>query len=214
MNSTLVMGNKNYSSWSLRAWLPLRQAGLDFEEKIIPLRRAQTAEEIRAWSPSGKVPVLIHEERTIWDSLAIGEYLAERFPAVGLLPKDQAARTRARCVIAEMHAGFAALRRECPMDMRAHRPISLSRETQADVERICRIWEDCLRDSSRDGGFLFGAPGLADAFYAPVVSRFATYGITSGSLGDAYIQLVQEWPLYQEWLNAAREETWEFSIKS
>lgn len=98
------------------------------------------------------------------------------------------------------------------MDMRAHRPISLSRETQADVERICLIWEECLRNVSGAEGFLFGAPGLADAFYAPVVSRFATYGITAGSHGDAYMQRIQNWSLYQEWLNEAREETWDFNL--
>ncbi|MFC4353130.1 glutathione S-transferase family protein [Fodinicurvata halophila] len=212
MDSTLVIGNKNYSSWSLRAWLPLRQVGIDFEEKVIPLRTAETAEAIRAWSPSGKVPVLIHEGRTVWDSLAIGEYLTERFPEAGLLPADTRARARARCVIAEMHAGFAALRKECPMDMRAHRPASLSPETQADVERISQLWEDCLSEAAGTDGFLFGSPGLADAFYAPVVSRFATYGISPGPQGKAYMQRVQEWPLYQEWLNVAREETWDFSL--
>ncbi|WP_026988647.1 glutathione S-transferase family protein [Fodinicurvata fenggangensis] len=211
MDTTLVIGNKNYSSWSLRAWLPLRQAGLSFREEVIPLRRKDTAERILTWSPSGKVPALLHEGNTIWDSLAIGEYLADLCPQVGLLPAERPARARARSIIAEMHAGFVALRKECPMDMRAHRPAELSADTQRDVERISAIWEDCL-EAVGGTGFLFGAPGLADAFYAPVASRFATYGILPGPLGQAYMQQVQEWPLYQEWLNAARQEAWDFNL--
>ncbi|WP_022729259.1 glutathione S-transferase family protein [Fodinicurvata sediminis] len=211
MDTTLVIGNKNYSSWSLRAWLPLRQAGLSFCEEVIPLRREDTSEQILSWSPSGKVPVLLHEGRTVWDSLAIGEYLAELYPQAGLLPAARAARARARSIIAEMHAGFGALRKECPMDMRAHRPIDLSAETRRDVERISAIWEACLKEAG-GRGFLFGSPGLADAFYAPVVSRFATYGIMPGPLGQAYMEQIQDWPLYQEWLNAARQETWSFNL--
>lgn len=210
MDTTLVIGNKNYSSWSLRAWLPLRQAGVSFREKMIPLRREDTSEQILHWSPSGKVPALLHEGQIIWDSLAIGEYLAEHYPQAGLLPADPTARARARSIMAEMHAGFAALRKDCPMDMRAHRPIELSMETSRCVTRISDIWEECLNDNGP--GFLFGAPGLADAFYAPVVSRFATYGISPGPLGQAYMQQVQEWHLYQEWLNAARQETWDFNL--
>lgn len=211
---TLVVGNRNYSSWSLRGWLALKLAladsGAAFDEVVIPLDRPETEAAIRAHSPSGRVPLLRHGELAVWDSLAIGEYLAERFPGAGLWPRDAAARAVARAVSAEMHGGFTALRAELPMDMRNRSPVSPSSAALADIARILRLWQDCLGGfgTASAGGFLFGAPGLADAFYAPVVSRFVTYGIPLDGAAAAYAATVQRWAPYREWLAAAEAEPW------
>ena len=212
---TLVVGNKNYSSWSLRGWLAAKQAlgsaGIEFEEVVVPLDQPDTAERIRRYAPSGKVPLLRHGELAVWDSLAIGEYLAERFPEAGLWPDDPTARATARCVVAEMHAGFASLRAEMPMDMRNRAPASPSSRTLADIARIQAIWHDCrsrFGGPSGQGAFLFGAAGLADAFYAPVVSRFVTYGVPADGAAAAYMEAIQAWAPYAEWLAAAEVEPW------
>lgn len=213
---TVVVGNKNYSSWSLRGWLAARLAldpdGLALEEVVIPLDQPETRSLIAAHSPSGKVPLLRHRDLAVWDSLAIGEYLAERFPAAGLWPADPTARAVARSVVAEMHAGFARLRAELPMDMRNRSPASPSSMTLAEIGRIQEIWNECRRRfggrPNSGGAFLFGAPGLADAFYAPVVSRFVTYGIPLDGAAAAYAEAVQGWALYREWLAAAEVEPW------
>jgi glutathione S-transferase len=209
---TVVVGNKNYSSWSLRGWLAARLAldpgGHALEEVVIPLDQPQTRSLIAAHSPSGKVPLLRHRDLAVWDSLAIGEYLAERFPAAGLWPADPTARAVARSVVCEMHSGFASLRAELPMDMRNRAPASPSSRTLAEIARIQEIWNDCRRRFGDEGGFLFGAPGLADAFYAPVVSRFVTYGIPLDGAAAAYAETVQGWAPYREWLAAAEVEPW------
>ncbi|MCK9193169.1 MAG: glutathione S-transferase family protein, partial [Nevskia sp.] len=174
----LVIGNKNYSSWSLRPWLALKVAEIPFEEILIPLYQADSKARQLAFSPAGKVPILVDGAVTIWDSLAILEYVAEQYPDRGLWPRAIAARAHARSVSAEMHAGFAALRTAMPMNCRAtlagkgHTP-----EALADIARIAAIWGDCRARYGNDGPFLFGAFSNADAFYAPVVTRFLTYGV-------------------------------------
>ena len=212
---TITLGNKNYSSWSLRGWLALKQCGVAFDEAVIPLRRPDTAAAIAAQSPSRRVPVLrVHDEDlTIWDSLAIAEYLAERFPQAGLWPAGRRARAVARAVTAEMHAGFAALRRELPMDMRRRDPALGRRQTAVpgvaeDIARIVAIWEDCRVRFGDGGPFLFGTPGAADAAFAPVASRFATYGVALPPVAAAYRDAILDWPMLQDWVTAARDEPW------
>lgn len=203
----LVIGNKNYSSWSMRPWLALRASGIPFEETFIPLYTgAADKQRILDVSPAGKVPVLIDGDVTVWDSLAIVEYLAEKFPEKKLWPDDRAARARARAISAEMHSGFAALRNECGMNL--HRPVGsvpLSEEAQGNIARIQEIWTDCL---TRHGGpFLFGAFGGADAMYAPVVHRFRTYAIEVGSESRRYMDAMQSLPAFQQWTRDGLAET-------
>jgi len=210
MTRTLVIGNKNYSSWSLRAWLALRLGRVDFEEVRIALDQPQTKSEILARSPSGKVPCLIDGPLVVWDSLAICETVNERCVAGTLWPADADARAQARAVSAEMHSGFAALRTHMPMDIRAHRPergaTALQRsDVAADVARIQSIWTDCLSRSS--GPLLFGRFTIADAFYAPVVTRFRTYGVALSPLLSAYCDAVLALPAMREWVEAAQAET-------
>lgn len=202
----LLVGNKNYSSWSMRAWLPLRHFGLAFEEERIALFEPGYKERILAASPAGKVPVLIDGPVTVWDSLAIGEYLAEKYPALGLWPRDPAQRATARSVSAEMHAGFARLRMHMPMNIRGRYPgQGLTAEVAADIARIRASWTQCL---ARSGGpFLFGAFGLADVMYAPVVSRFMTYDVTLDDMLLAYADRLWQLPAVQEWRTAALVET-------
>ena len=210
MTRTLVIGNKNYSSWSLRAWLALRLGRVDFEEVRIALDQPQTKSEILARSPSGKVPCLIDGPLVVWDSLAICETVNERCVAGTLWPADADARAQARAVSAEMHSGFAALRTHMPMDIRAHRPergaTALQRsDVAADVARIQSIWTDCLSRSS--GPLLFGRFTIADAFYAPVVTRFRTYGVALSPVLSAYCDAVLALPAMREWVEAAQAET-------
>lgn len=203
---TILIGNKNYSSWSLRGWLPLKESGLAFDETVVPLREPGTRERILAISPAGIVPVLKHGDVTIWDSLAIGEYLAELVPS--LLPADRAARAVARSAVAEMHSGFTALRRHLPMNMRAHRPDrGVTQEVQADIDRICALWRDLrARFGDGKGELLFGTFSLADAAFAPVVSRFRTYGIALDRVCQAYADAVWALPSLQAWLADALVE--------
>jgi glutathione S-transferase len=209
MALTLAIGNKNYSSWSFRPWIALRMAGIPFEEVEIPLYEPGSKERILAFSPAGKVPVLIDGDVRVWESLAIIDYLAERFPQTQLWPKDPAARAHARAIAAEMHAGFAPLRRHCPMNM--WRPVKareLPPEVAADVQRIETIFTECRERFGQGGMFLFGAFGAADAMYAPVVSRLHTYGIAVGPVAQAYKQAMMALPAWTEWRAAALKETW------
>ncbi|GAB4353832.1 MAG: glutathione S-transferase family protein [Kiloniellaceae bacterium] len=206
---TLILGNKTYSSWSLRGWLLARQAGIAFKEVVIPLRRPDTRAQILHYSPAGKVPTLLADGEAVWDSLAIAEYLAETYPAQGLWPSDPAARRLARCVAAEMHAGFAALRSALPMDLSKHHPgHPISPEVQADIARIEAIWRDCRGRFGKAGDFLFGAFSAADAFYAPVVTRFRTYDVTLDAVSEAYCEAVTGHPWMREWAADAAKETW------
>ena len=204
----LVIGNKNYSSWSLRPWLLMRVKNIPFEEQRIPLDQPDTKERVLAYSPAGKVPVLIDEGIIVWDTLAIVEYLAEKFPDRALWPRDMPARARARSVVAEMHSGFAALRSAMPMNCRGSFPgKGITRESQADIARIVALWEECRAGLGAGGRFLFGDFCVADAFFAPVVSRFATYAVPLKDIARRYADAIASLPAMQEWLASARAES-------
>jgi glutathione S-transferase len=203
---TLIIGNKNYSSWSLRPWLVLKTIGLDFSEIRIPLYTPESKQKLLQYSPAGKVPILQHKDLTIWESLAICEYIAENFEP-SLYPQDLKARAIARCVSNEMHAGFLNLRNSMPMNCRARLPgKGMNPETKADIERIKAIWSDCRQNLARGGDFLFGSFTIADAMFAPVISRFVTYGVKLNTLEQAYADAIWQLPAMQLWLEAATQE--------
>ncbi|MES2152700.1 MAG: glutathione S-transferase family protein [Pseudomonadota bacterium] len=204
---TLVIGNKNYSSWSMRPWVAMSAFGIPFQEVRILLDQPDTANRIADFSSAGRVPVLLAGEMTIWDSLAICEYLAEQFPEKQMWPQDVAARATARSITAEMHSGFGGLRSAMPMDIRMSLPgRGRSPEAQGDIGRVCEIWEECL---SRFGHhqFLFGEFGIADAFFAPVVMRFRTYCVSLAPALQAYCERVQAHPAVARWMREAQAET-------
>ena len=205
----LVIGNKNYSSWSMRPWLALRANHIAFDEVFIPLYTGDDDKKrILGFTHSGKVPALIDGDVTIWDSLAIIEYLAEGFPEARLWPEDRARRAHARSISAEMHSGFVALRTECGMNL--HRPvgaITLSADAHANIARIQQIWIECRERYSKYGPFLFGAFGGADAMFAPVVHRFRTYAIAVEPEAQDYMNTVMSLPAFQEWTTAGLAET-------
>jgi glutathione S-transferase len=210
----LVIGNKNYSSWSLRPWLALRMAGIAFEELRIPLYVPGAKQAILRHSPAGKVPVLRDGELTVWESLAICEYAAELAPGAGLWPADPAARAHARAVSAEMHAGFVALRSALPMNLRAEGVrIPLEPAVRADVERVVAIWQECrerfgaVASGAASGPFLFGAFTNADAMYAPVVTRFHSYGVALPPAAQAYADAVRALAPMREWAAAGVAES-------
>jgi glutathione S-transferase len=204
---TLIIGNKNYSSWSMRPWLLLRQAGIPFDEVRIPLYVPGSEIDLAKWSPSGKVPALHDGEIRVWDSLAICEYLAERFPEHNLWPVDAAARAVARSVSAEMHAGFGALREHMSMNIRARYPgQGRTPDCLADIERILAIWTDCRARFGSSGDFLFGRFGIADAMFAPVVLRFETYGVALEGAAGAYAEAIRALPALREWVADAVAE--------
>ena len=206
---TLYIANKNYSSWSMRAWVALRATNIDFDEVFIPLYTGEEDKKrILAFTPSGKVPVLVDGDVTIWDSLAIIEYVAERFPQVGLWPEDRARRAHARSVSAEMHSGFMALRNECGMNL--HRPvraIKLSDDARVNILRVQQIWTECRERYAKLGPYLFGTFGAADAMFAPVVHRFRTYAIAVGPEVQAYMETMMALPAFQEWTRLGLAET-------
>jgi glutathione S-transferase len=208
MKATLYVGNRNYSSWSVRASLLVRQSGIDCEEVVIPLDVEETAARIAAVSPSGRVPVLHYDGLVVWDSLAIAEFLHEVAPRSGLWPDVRAARAAARSVSAEMHSGFAQLRARMPMDTRARRTVGWTAELASDIARVEQIWISCREKHGRGGPFLFGAWCAADAMYAPVVSRFATYGVELSAAAAEYAQAVRRWPAYESLAAEAVAEPW------
>jgi glutathione S-transferase len=205
----LVIGNKNYSSWSMRPWLALRANDIAFEEIFIPLYTGDADKKrILSFTHSGKVPALIDGDVTVWDSLAIIEYVAERFPEARLWPEDRARRAHARSISSEMHSGFMALRNECGMNLhRPVRPIALSDDARANVARIEQIWMDCRARYGELGPFLFGTFGAADAMFAPVVHRFRTYAIAVAPQARAYMDTMMALPAFQEWTEAGLAET-------
>jgi glutathione S-transferase len=209
MTLKLAIGNKNYSSWSMRPWLALRANDIAFEEIFIPLcTGAADKQRILDVSRAGKVPALVDGDITVWDSLAIIEYLAERFPQAKLWPEDRADRAHARSISAEMHSGFTALRNECPMNL--HRPvkaIALSDDAKANIARVQQIWSDCRARYGKSGPFLFGAFSGADAMFAPVVYRFHTYAIEVTPVVADYMKTMLEHPAIQEWTRAGLAET-------
>jgi glutathione S-transferase len=210
MTLKLVIGNKNYSSWSMRPWLAMRANDIAFEEIFIPLYTDNKADKdhILSFSAAGKVPTLIDGDVTVWDSLAIIEYLAERFPDKKLWPEDPAARAHARSISAEMHSGFLPFRGECGMNL--HRPIgaiALSADARANAARIEEIWLDCRERYGARGPFLFGAFTAADAMFAPVVHRFRTYAIEVAPRAKAYMETMMALPAFAEWTRDGLAET-------
>ncbi|MBX4907365.1 MULTISPECIES: glutathione S-transferase family protein [Rhizobium] len=204
---TLYIANKNYSSWSFRPWMALTSAGVDFEEILIPFDDAGGNPNIKAISPSGRVPVLQHGGLKIWESLAIIEYAAELYPDAGLWPRDRAERALARSVSMEMLSGFRALRNACPMNIRRPRGgITLPDGVDADVSRIETIWRNLLQKSG--GPFLFGAFSGVDAMFAPVVNRFDIYDLVSREETLAYMETMKAHPAWRKWEEAARAEPW------
>ncbi len=207
----LIIGNKAYSSWSLRGWLPLVHAGLDFEEILLPFDGpvGVPTPAIRARSPSGKVPLLEHGELRICDSLAIAEYVAELRPEAHLWPSERPARAVARSVSAEMHSGFAALRSGMPMNVRREPfRLAVGPEVEAEIARILAIWTECRGRHGAGGDFLFGAFGIADVMFAPVATRFRTYGVSLDRTAQAYVDAIHALPSMQRWIEEARRETW------
>lgn len=207
MAMQLVIGNKRYSSWSLRAALALELTEEPYDEVLIRLREADTRARILAYSPTGKVPLLITEDGPVWDSLAIAEYLAETYPEAHLWPRGEYARALARSVCAEMHSGFVALRTHLPMDL-AHDQalVDTPADALADIERIIALWTQCRTRFGADGAFLFGHVSIADAFYAPVAARLRSYRVELPPLVAEYVATIYQWPAFQRWQQAALEE--------
>jgi glutathione S-transferase len=206
----LVIGNKNYSSWSMRPWLAMRASNIAFDEIFIPLYTDNKGdkERILSFTHSGKVPALIDGDVTVWDSLAIIEYVAERFPEARLWPEDRARRAHARSISAEMHSGFLPLRNECGMNLhRTVGAIALSSEAKANIARIEQIWRECRRRYGEFGPFLFGAFSAADAMFAPVVHRFRTYAIEVEAEAKAYMAAMMALPSFQQWTREGLAET-------
>jgi glutathione S-transferase len=209
----LIIGNKNYSSWSLRGWLACKQSGLSFEELTVHIDgddwQAMRREQGEFQPSAGKVPVLWDGDTVVWDSLAILEYLADKVGRDRFWPKADDARGMARAMVAEMHSGYLALRRQCPMNIRKRiSGIELTDETKHDIVRVLQLWAEARARFGRGGPFLFGSFSAADVFYAPVVSRFLTYGIGVPGFAQAYMQAVWEHDWLQAWVAGAQEEEW------
>jgi len=209
----LIIGNKNYSSWSLRGWLACKQSGLSFEELLVPLYGEDWEQEKKQKNDlapsSGKVPVLWDGEAVVWDSLAIIEYLADKVGRDRFWPKEDDARAMARSMVAEMHSGYLALRRECPMNIRRRvEDANISEASRADVVRILTLWAEARARFGKGGPFLFGSFCAADIIYAPIVSRFMTYGIPVPGFAMAYMQAVWEHEWLNDWVAAAEAEQW------
>lgn len=209
--ATLLISSKNYSSWCLRGWLITRLSGLPFREKIVDPDDPAVRAELLLRSSSILVPTLIHDGISIWDTLAIAEYLNELRPEAGMLPRDRHARARCRAISGEMHSGFAALRSSLPMNLHAHRPgFAIWSAARADIDRILTIWGDCL--DTWKGPYLFGDRlSVADAMYAPVVTRFLTYDVKLPAQASRYAQAIMAWPDMAEWVAAAKDEPQEIT---
>jgi glutathione S-transferase len=207
-NPVLVIGNKAYSSWSLRPWLLMKQVGIVFEEIRLSLYEDGAKQKLLQYSATGKVPVLMDGDLTVWDSLAICEYIAEKYAEKQLWPSAMAARACARSISAEMHSGFTKLRTQMPMNVRREIPgRAKTPEVVAEISRIETIWNDCRSRFGSQGSFLFGAFSIADAMYAPVVSRLRTYGVTLAGQAGEYAGAIHTLPAMQEWIAGARAES-------
>ncbi|HVG51969.1 MAG TPA: glutathione S-transferase family protein [Xanthobacteraceae bacterium] len=205
----LIIGNKNYSSWSMRPWIAMKAAGIPFEEEVISLNTPDFKPRLLKYSGTGKVPTLIDGDIHIWESLAILEYLAEKFPAAKLWPSDPKAKAHARAISSEMHAGFIPLRRQCPMNLwRPVKKMVLNDDTAANVKRIDAMWTDSRARFGTGGPFLFGQFTAADAMYAPVVSRFHTYDVDVSAVTREYMKALMALPAWKEWRDAGVKEPW------
>jgi glutathione S-transferase len=203
--AVLTISSKNYSSWSLRGWLLAKFSGLPFREEVVPPDDPDARAELLLLSPSILVPCLIHDGLKVWDTLAIAEYLAEMRPEAGLLPADRAQRAYCRAICGEMHSGFSALRGALPMNLKGHFPrFKVWSRAQADIERVVAIWADCR--GKYGGPYLFGQRCMADAMYAPVVTRFLTYDVTLDRAAKSYCDTIMAMPEMREWLDAAKRE--------
>ncbi len=204
----LIIGNKNYSSWSLRPWILMKDKAIDFEELIVYLYKQESKLELLKHSRSGKVPVLLDEGLSIWDSLAICEYIAECYPEKNCWPEDIKRRAIARSISHEMHSGFFVLRNTLHMNCRKSMVFSpISSELQGEINRICEIWTMCREECASQGDYLFGEFSIADAMYAPVVLRFNSYGIKVGAVEQQYMETILQHPFMREWINAGVKET-------
>ena len=205
----LIIGNKAYSSWSLRPWIAMKQLGLAFDEVVIPMNQPETRAQMLRYAPTGLVPTLVDGDVTIFETLAILEYLNDKYPAAGLWPKDIGARAHARAVACEMHAGFAALRRDCPFNIRrAVKKHELSPEAAKNASRIDALWSDCRARFGAGGPFLFGHFTAADAMFAPIVNRLHVYDVPRSVVAQAYMDTIQALPAWQQWAAEAQRETW------
>lgn len=205
----LLIGNKNYSSWSLRAWLVMKRVGVAFEEIVIPLYQPSSKPAILEFSPSGKLPALTHGSVTVWDSLAVAEYLHEQFPEANLWPADPAARALARSISAEMHAGFRELRINMPFNIRGHAPgRGMTAAVQEEIARVIAIWRDARARFGAGGPLLFGEFTIADAMYAPIVLRLMTYAVPLEDDISDYVSALVALPDMAEWIQAAKNEPW------
>ncbi len=204
--ATLLISSKNYSSWSLRGFLLARLSGIDFVEERVAADDARAKEELLMRTSSILVPCLVHGDVTVWDTLAIAEYLNELFPEAAMLPAEKVARARCRSISGEMHSGFAALRSSLPMNLRFHKPgFTVWSSAQADIDRITSIWRDCL--TTWKGPYLFGKkPTIADAMYAPVVTRFLSYDVVVDDLSKAYGDTIMRWAPMKEWVAESHDE--------
>lgn len=203
--TTLTINSRNYGAWSLRGWLLAKFSGLEFEEILVPMTDAASRAELSLLSPSTLVPRLEHDGAVVWDTLAIAEYLNEVRPEAALLPEDRIARAHCRAICGEMHSGFSAMRAALPMNLRAHHPgFKVWSRAQSDIDRITAIWRECL--SAYGGPYLFGARTMADAMYAPVVTRFRTYEVKLDEVSESYCRTILALPEMQEWVEAAQRE--------
>lgn len=207
MSLHLIIGDKLYSSWSLRAALALDLTGASYTEELIKLNQPDTRARVLKHSPTGKVPLLKSEHGTIADSLAIAEYLAEQFPDAGLWPKDTAARAQARSACAQMHSGFFAMRGNMPFDLSHNAPlVPTPPDVQAEIERMLALWAECRAAATEAGPFLFGGATLADAFFAPIAVRLRTYQVKLPEVDAAYVETIYQWPAFKAWQKAGLEE--------
>jgi glutathione S-transferase len=206
----LVIASKNYSSWSLRPWLALAHHKIPFEEVVIPLDQPDTKSRIAQYSPAGKVPILVDGKDTIWESLAILEHLNERFPELKLWPNEPSARAHARAIAAEMHGGFAALRQNCPMNIKRKKKRDLAPAVQDDIKRITQIWRGARERFGAGGDYLFGAFSAADCMYAPVATRISSYEIDVDAVSAAYVSAIYRLPAFVAWRDAAVVEPWPY----
>jgi glutathione S-transferase len=207
----LVIGSKNYSSWSMRPWLALTHYKMPFEEVVIPLDQPDTKSRIARYSPAGKVPILVDGNNTVWESLAILEHLNDRFPEAKLWPSEGPARAHARAVATEMHAGFAALRQHCPMNIKRRKKRALNAAVQDDIKRVTQIWRGARERFGAGGEYLFGAFSAADCMFAPVATRIASYEIDVDAASAAYVAAIYRLPAFVAWREAALAEPWPYA---